>query len=149
MYDTWSGTLYQTKDKSTHKILWELQETNVKGQVTLARLGATNIRNRYDTNGFLYYINHTSEKHPSMLYVSYSFNAIKNELNSRNTMGEWNILENFVYDDNNRLINWTNPVNGTLHQNIYDKKGRIIENDQLGKSPLETPIKSTKPPVST
>ncbi|MCE3024026.1 hypothetical protein LW131_04225 [Riemerella anatipestifer] len=133
IYDPWSGALYQLKDKTSGKVLWQLQQHNAKGQVTQAKLGASTIENTYDTNGFLTNINHSSARKPSILQVSYRFDAIKNELNSRTTGGDFNILESFTYDENNRLTNWTNPVTGQMHHNIYDAQGRIIENDQLGK----------------
>jgi len=71
---------------------------------------------------------------PSILQINYSFDAIKNELKSRNTLGDLNITELFDYDDNNRLISWTDPVTNIkpLNRNIYDVKGRILENDQVG-----------------
>lgn len=33
LYDTWSGTLFQMKDKASGKVLWDLQEVNAKGLV--------------------------------------------------------------------------------------------------------------------
>jgi RHS repeat-associated protein len=72
------------------------------------------------------------------LQVDYAFNAIKNELNSRKTSSAfYNVDEQFVYDDNNRLINWTNPVTGEMEFNTYDKEGRITENNRLGKVKFE------------
>ena len=137
VYDSWNGELYQIKEKNTGKVLWELQQVNDKGQVTQAKLGSTNIINTYATNGFLNNINHTSAKlGNTILQIGYSFNAIKNELNSRTTGGDFNILEQFVYDDNNRLVNWTDPATGTFTQNqnrnVYDTKGRITFNDHVG-----------------
>jgi len=136
VYSAWNGELTQVKDKVTGKSLWELKETNVKGQVLKAKLGSADISNTYDNNGFLTNINHSSSLKPSILQLSYSFDAIKNELKSRTTGGDFNITESFDYDDNNRLINWTNPVTGVKPQsnrNVYDIKGRILENDQIGK----------------
>ena len=145
VYDSWSGTLYQLKDKSSGKVLWELEELTVKGKVLKAKLGGTSIQNTYDANDFLSAVSHKVEGKPDILSIAYSFNAIKNELNSRNTSGAFNILERFVYDDNNRLINWTNPRTGELHHNVYDKQGRIIENDQLGKIKFENKDKVYQP----
>jgi len=145
VYDSWSGTMYQLKDKSSGKVLWELEELTAKGKVLKAKLGGTSIQNTYDANDFLSAVSHKAEGKPDILSIAYSFNAIKNELNSRNTSGAFNILERFVYDDNNRLINWTNPRTGELHHNIYDKQGRIIENDQLGKIKFENKDKVYQP----
>ena len=145
VYDSWSGTMYQLKDKSSGKVLWELEELTAKGKVLKAKLGGTSIQNTYDANDFLSAVSHKTEGKSDILSIAYSFNAIKNELNSRNTSGAFNILERFVYDDNNRLINWTNPRTGELHHNVYDKQGRIIENDQLGKIKFENRDKIYQP----
>ncbi|MBW7675116.1 RHS repeat-associated core domain-containing protein [Chryseobacterium chendengshani] len=148
VYSVWNGELYQVKDKDSGKILWELQETNAKGQVLKSKLGAANINNLYDTNGFLTSVNHSSIVKPSILQLTYSFNAIKNELNSKTTGGDFNITETFDYDDNNRLINWTNPVTGikpSINRNIYDIKGRILENDQVGTIKYENFAKIYQP----
>ncbi|SIS33920.1 RHS repeat-associated core domain-containing protein [Chryseobacterium joostei] len=144
VYSAWNGELYQVKDKNSGKLLWQLNETNAKGQVLKTKLGAVDINNTYDNNGFLATINHSSAIKPSILQLSYSFDAIKNELKSRTTGGDFNITESFDYDDNNRLINWTNPVTGvkpSTNRNVYDIKGRILENDQLGKIKFDNPAK--------
>ncbi|TLX23684.1 type IV secretion protein Rhs [Chryseobacterium indologenes] len=148
VYSAWNGELTQVKDKVTGKSLWELKETNVKGQVLKAKLGSADISNTYDNNGFLTNINHSSSLKPSILQLSYSFDAIKNELKSRTTGGDFNITESFDYDDNNRLINWTNPVTGVKPQsnrNVYDIKGRILENDQIGKIKFDNFAKIYQP----
>lgn len=148
IYNTWNGELYQVKDKSSGKILWELNETNAKGQVLAAKLGATQITNTYDGNGLLSNVNHSSQVKSSILQLSYSFDAIKNELKSRNTGGDFNINESFDYDDNNRLVNWTDPVTGIKPQpnrNVYDAKGRILENDQVGTIKFQNSAKIYQP----
>jgi len=148
VYSTWNGELSQIKDKITGKILWELKETNARSQVVNAKLGAADINNAYDSNGFLTSINHSSVIKPSILQLSYSFDAIKNELKSRTTGGDFNIVETFDYDDNNRLVNWTNPITGikpALNRNVYDIKGRIMENDQVGTMKYENSAKIYQP----
>ncbi|CAA7386073.1 RHS repeat-associated core domain-containing protein [Chryseobacterium fistulae] len=148
VYSPWSGELYQVKDKTSGKILWELKETNVKGQVLKAKLGATEINNAYDSQGFLTNVNHSSTVKPGILQLSYSFDAIKNELKSRTTGGDFNIIESFDYDDNNRLINWTNPITGVkpaINRNVYDAKGRITQNDQVGTIKFENSAKIYQP----
>ena len=144
VYSAWSGELYQVKDKVTGKALWELKETNAKGQVLKSKLGAADINNTYGTNGFLTNVNHSSQVKPGILQLSYSFDAVKNELKSRTTGGDFNINESFDYDDNNRLVNWTNPVTGikpTSNRNVYDIKGRITQNDQVGTIKFENSAK--------
>ncbi|MFP3600262.1 hypothetical protein, partial [Chryseobacterium sp. SIMBA_029] len=65
------------------------------------------------------------------------------------TGGDFNITESFDYDDNNRLVNWTNPITGVKVQNatrnVYDVKGRIQENDQVGKIKFDNPSKIYQP----
>ncbi|WP_051957080.1 RHS repeat domain-containing protein [Chryseobacterium populi] len=148
VYNAWNGELYQVKDKNSGKILWELKETNAKGQALKAKLGAADINNTYDTNGFLTNVNHSSAVKPGILQLSYSFDAIKNELKSRTTGGDFNIVESFDYDDNNRLVNWTNPLTGikpTANRNVYDVKGRITQNDQVGTIKFENSSKTYQP----
>ncbi|WP_419870250.1 RHS repeat-associated core domain-containing protein [Chryseobacterium sp. CT-SW4] len=136
VYSPWGGgQLYLVKDKTTGKILWQLKSINARRQVLTAKLGAAEIKNSYDSNGFLNNVNHSSSVKPSILQQAYSFDAIKNELKLKITGGDFNIVESFDYDDNNRLVNWTNPVTGvkpTSNRNVYDAKGRITQNDQVG-----------------
>lgn len=149
VYHPWNGDLYLVKDKETGKSLWELKETDAKGKVWRAKLGASEINNIYDDNGFLTNVNHSSTVKSGILQLSYSFDAIENELTSRTTGGDFNITESFNYDDNNRLTNWTNPVTGIKDQfailNVYDSKGRILENDQVGKIKFENSTKIYQP----
>lgn len=149
IYSSWNGELFQVKDKVTGKSLWELKEANAKGQVLQAKLGAANVTNGYDGSGFLTTVNHSSQVKPGILQLAYAFDGIKNELKSRTTGGDFNIIETFDYDDNNRLVNWTNPVTGikvaNATRNVYDAKGRIIENDQVGKIKFENSAKIYQP----
>lgn len=148
VYSAWNGELYQVKDKNSGKILWELKEINSKGQVLKAQLGAAEINQSYENDGTLSQVNHSSAIKPSILQLSYNFNAIKNELEVRTTGGDFNIVESFDYDDNNRLINWTNPVTGikpSTNRNVYDIKGRIMENDQVGTMKYENSTKIYQP----
>ncbi len=147
VYNNWNGQLYKINDAnaSGDKTLWQLQNINAKGQVTNALLGAASITNLYDGNGFLTGINHSSAVKPSILQILYTFDAVKNELTSRTTGGDLSILENFAYDNNNRLISWTNPRTGQNSSNSYDLKGRIIENDQLGTIKYENSGKIYQP----
>lgn len=145
-YSTWNGDLQLVKDKTSGKILWELKNTNERGQVLNAKLGVAEISNLYDdTNGFLTKVNHSSQVKQDILQLTYAFDAIKNELRSRTTGGDFNITETFEYDNNNRLVKWTNPVTGQYNSNIYDAKGRILENDQVGKIKFENSAKVYQP----
>jgi RHS repeat-associated protein len=138
IYDSWSGDLYQVKDKTQNKVLWELQTTDANGQVINAKLGNTAIYNIYGSNNFIANATHKSiSDNSTVLQLNYNFDAAKNELKSRTRGGIFNITENFEYDDNNRLVNWTDPVTGAFTQsdikNTYDIKGRITNNDQVGE----------------
>ncbi|WP_294274668.1 colicin E3/pyocin S6 family cytotoxin [uncultured Chryseobacterium sp.] len=146
VYSTWSGDLYQVKDKASGKILWELKEVNSKGQILSSKLGAVNITNTYDTtHGFLTSANQVNQNNTVILQMNYAFDAIKNELKNRTRGGDFNITEIFNYDDNNRLVNWTNPVTGQMSHNVYDVKGRIMENDQVGTMKYENSSKIYQP----
>lgn len=148
VYNPWNGQLYQIKDKNSGKILWELKDVNAKGLLLKEILGATAVNNTYDANGLLTNVNHSSQAMTDILDVSYSFDAIRNELKTRKTRGDFDIAESFDYDSNNRLINWTDPVTGikpTDKRNGYDKKGRIIENDQVGTMKYENSAKIYQP----
>lgn len=148
IYNTWNGELYQIKDKNSGRVLWQIKETNSRGQVVRAGLGSADILNTYDANGFLTGINHSSQVKPGILQVSYSFDAIRNELKTRTTGGDLNITESFDYDNNNRLINWTNPITGvkpTVNRNVYDVKGRVTENDQVGTIKFQNTNKIYQP----
>ncbi|MGG5209818.1 RHS repeat-associated core domain-containing protein [Chryseobacterium sp. MIQD13] len=145
LYSTWNGELYLVKDKVTGKALWELKETNAKGQVLKTKLGAVDINNAYDSYGFLTSISHINQNNTIVLQMNYTFDAIKNELKTRTRGGDFNITEIFNYDDSNRLINWTNPATGQMSHNNYDIKGRITENDQVGTMKYENASKIYQP----
>lgn len=138
-HNTWDGSLYQVKEQGTGKVLWEIQSTNAKGQVVTAKLGAAQITNIYDSFGFLgnerHYANNQSSQR--IMEVSYRFDGIKNELTERHHI-DFSLDEFFSYDNNNRLLGWTNPKTGLLSSNIYDEKGRITLNDQIGNVSYET-----------
>ncbi|WFB70004.1 RHS repeat-associated core domain-containing protein [Chryseobacterium sp. WX] len=147
VYNDWNGTLSQIKDKNSGKVLWEIKDINARGQVLSSKLGAANITNAYDGNGFLMSVNHSSQVKSGILDLGYSFDGVKNELKSRRTSGDFNILESFNYDDNNRLVSWTDPVTGITppNRNVYDAKGRIIQNDQVGTIKYENSSKIYQP----
>ena len=130
IYNTWDGTLYQLKQENTNKILWELQTTTADGKVLTAKLGAAQITNTYGDYGFLSTSKHISTS-SNIMDMTYTFDGIKNELKERHH-NNFGIDEYFAYDNNNRLIQWTNPKTGQLSSNTYDDKGRITVNDQVG-----------------
>lgn len=129
-YNNWDGSLYQIKEQGTGKVLWELQSTNAKGQVLNAKLGAAQIENTYSNNGYLSTAKHTSSL-STILNNYYMFDSVKNELVVRYNY-VFGLNETFTYDNNNRLVSWTNPKTGQSSSNTYDEKGRITVNDQVG-----------------
>lgn len=141
VYSDWNGDLKEIKDKSSNKLLWQLLETNERGLVTKAQLGASTITNLYDDNDFLSSVNHSSAVKQDILQIKYAFDALRNELKSRVTGGDFSIAEIFNYDTNNRLTSWTNPRTGQMSNNVYDAKGRILENDQIGNIKFENSAK--------
>ncbi len=134
VYTPWSGDLYQVKDKTTQKVLWQLNTAKANGQVLTAKLGEVTIINAYDSNNFLQNVVHVKPGATpvTVLGLGYSFDAIKNELNQRTRTNFAIATESFFYDGNNRLLNWTNPKTGYMSNNVYDDQGRITNNDQLG-----------------
>ncbi|MFY1045060.1 FG-GAP-like repeat-containing protein [Chryseobacterium sp. GP-SGM7] len=130
-YSIINGDLESISDANSGKILWQLQDINAKGQVLVGKLGNTQISNQYNSFGFLVHTSHASAN-TDLMTLGYSFDAIKNELNYR-VHHNFNISEDFHYDDNNRLVEWTNPKTGQISSNKYDDKGRITVNDQLGE----------------
>ncbi|AZA90576.1 Cell wall-associated polypeptide CWBP200 [Chryseobacterium nakagawai] len=148
IYNAWNGELHQIKDKNSGKILWELKDANAKGQVLKAKLGESEIYNRYDPTGFLQETKQGASLQQPILNIQYAFDAVKNELMFRKTMGDFYIEESFDYDDNNRLVNWTDPVTGikpSASRNLYDVKGRITENDAVGTMKFDNSAKIYQP----
>lgn len=135
VYAPWSGDLYQVKDKTTQKVLWQLNTAKANGQVLTAKLGEVNVTNAYDSNNFLQSVSHVKAGATpvTVLGLGYSFDAIKNELKWRTRTNFAIATESFFYDGNNRLLNWTNPKTGYMSNNVYDDQGRITNNDQLGE----------------
>ncbi|AQW93062.1 RHS repeat-associated core domain-containing protein [Elizabethkingia anophelis] len=144
VYDPWSGKLYKIRNNTNGNTLWELQNANAKGQVIWAKLGASNIENIYDDNDFLSKVEHRSIN--ALLFGSlYTFDSLKNELTERTRQGNLARREVFTYDDNNRLLQWTNPRTGGFSSNIYDAQGRITVNDQIGTVYFGTGSKMYQP----
>lgn len=129
-YNTWDGSLYQVREQGTGKVLWELQSANAKGQVLTAKLGAAQITNSYSPSGYISTAKHASSS-SNIIDNYYMFDSVKNELVVRYSY-IFGLNETFSYDNNNRLISWTNPKTGQQSSNSYDDKGRITLNDQIG-----------------
>ena len=131
IYNVWNGQLFQVNDKTTGKVLWMLDQLTAKGQVVEATLGECRFDSDYDENDSLLYLRHRSPG-GRILEMDYVFDPLKNELKERTRQGNFALSEVFTYDDNNRLVQWTNPTTGGISSNKYDLQGRITENDQVG-----------------
>lgn len=130
-YDLWSGILYKISDIETGRILWKLKENDMMGNVIRASLGSSSVNNTFDEHGML---QHTEQYANGIAVLDsiYTFDTVKNELKERIRTGVLSINENFLYDSNNRLIEWSNPKTNGKSSNIYDIKGRIVGIDNLG-----------------
>lgn len=131
IYDAWSGILSKIINADTGLELWRLQESNASGQVLRSRLGVTRVANTYNEHNLLTETLHQSN-FGQLLGQTYIFDAIRNELKERGRGGNITLTENFTYDNNNRLIEWTNPATGALSANSYDIQGRIVDIDNAG-----------------
>ncbi|MDQ1805055.1 RHS repeat-associated core domain-containing protein [Chryseobacterium sp. CKR4-1] len=130
-YDDWSGMLYKITDVRTGATLWKLKENDAMGNIIRANLGSSNIRNTFDAQGMLSETKQEVSGVPA-LNATYTFDSIRNELTEKTRSGSFSINENFLYDNNNRLIEWSNPKTNGRSSNLYDIRGRIVGNDNVG-----------------
>jgi RHS repeat-associated protein len=130
-YNTWSGSVKKIVDNTNNIVLFEEKDFNNRGLSTSQIIGKTNITTTYNNKGILQKILHKNDV-SDIINIDYEIDHIKNELTKRSN-NRFNIIEKFIYDDNNRLIQWTNPKDWSIGKNTYDEKGRIIEHNALGK----------------
>ena len=130
VYEEWSGLLQKIVNKTTGEELWRRQENSASGKIVRSRLGYTNIKNTYNEQDLLK--NTQQQSHQYILNMQYTFDVTRNELNERIRTGTINLTETFTYDGNNRLIDWTDPKNGSRSSNVYDNQGRITTIDNIG-----------------
>lgn len=142
-YDDWSGMLDKITDAVTGSILWKLRENDAKGNIVRAALGRSNINNMYSSNGTLRETRQYGAG--SILEATYSFDTIRNELTDRSRKGNFLINESFLYDNNNRLIEWFDPKTNGQSSNIYDAQGRIVGIDNLGTVKFDNSYKVYQP----
>lgn len=125
------GVLYKITDDGD-KLIWQLNGTNEKEEILNAQLGnGTEINNEYDGNFYLHSIKHHNSISANIIENIYNFSAMTGTLQNRNNtviQGGW--LENFEYDNQQRLVAWTYP-NGSQSQ-TYDAYGRIDNNSNVG-----------------
>ncbi|RTY65819.1 hypothetical protein EKM05_09815, partial [Flavobacterium sp. GSP27] len=137
-YNTYNGIMDKITD-GNDAVLWQWNTANEKMQSLTETLGnGIAITNAYTIDGYF-----SSQKHllssTAILHNTYDFNGIKGTLNSRQnlTLGT---SESFIYDNLDRLTQWTNPLNGTSDSNSYDNKGRITTNNKLGSVNYNTDV---------
>jgi YD repeat-containing protein len=131
LYNSYNGILYKITD-GNNNLIWELNSANEKMQTLTATLGnAVNIANTYNDNFYL-----TSQRHSknnnNLLNNTYQFDAVTGTLTNRRNLNIGLPLEEFSYDDMDRLYKWTDPATGNDDLNTYDDRGRIISNNKLG-----------------
>lgn len=140
VYDASVGILREIRDFNTNDLLWRIDSENVRGSAVSISLGNGMIKSkRYDQYGYLESI--YDKKLPSIvigepipdpivaLKLNYVFDPQSGVLNSRKNYAFNNWVEDFTYDNQNRLVKITGSVN---HQQQYDQRGRITDNSFVG-----------------
>ncbi|CAD0004193.1 RHS repeat-associated core domain-containing protein [Flavobacterium salmonis] len=130
VYNAYNGMMDKLTD-GNDAVLWQLNTANEKMQPLTQTLGnGVAITNAYDVHG--YYTSQTHTKNSiNIVNNTYSFNAIKGTLSSRQNVA-LGTSETFTYDALDRLTHWTNPLTGIVDTNTYDDRGRITNNNKLG-----------------
>lgn len=137
-----NGHRWQTVDDTSGKVLWQITNVNVNGQVVKASFGSVGrvltVDAAYDEYGFPTAIKYFKPAGkvligdppvPEINYLTlgYSFNAQTGNLTSRsNSHFAWD--ESFQYDALDRLTHYTGS-NGLQQEQEYDPRGRITENN--------------------
>jgi RHS repeat-associated protein len=127
------GSLLSVTDVQTGEIIQQIAGLNARGQVTLAYMASTGIKqtNSYDQFGFVQELktDRLIGAPAQLMQLNFTFNTQRGLLTSRsNSVFNWN--ENFVHDSQDRLEVF-NDNNGN-HSQQYDAKGRISSNNNLG-----------------
>jgi RHS repeat-associated protein len=131
-YNTYNGLIDQYKDVNSNAVLWKLNTANEKLQALAASLGnGMQITNKYDNYGYFETANHSGTT-TTALNLEYQFQAVRGLLNFRknNIAGVLSWNESFTYDDQDRLLTWTDFTGTTA--NTYETDGRIKTNDLVG-----------------
>jgi RHS repeat-associated protein len=126
-----AGIVYEIQNFDTSESLWKLVNENENGNPTEINLGNGLKKTRqYNQFGFLTQINdYDPSTSAYVLKLDYDFNAQTGNLNSRKNHG-FNWLENFTYDNLDRLTTINGPVPFTQN---YDNRGRITDNSTIGQ----------------
>nr|WP_314896661.1 RHS repeat-associated core domain-containing protein [uncultured Flavobacterium sp.] len=121
-----NGYPWQILDDATSQVLWQTGTVNARGQLTTATLGnGIAITNAYDSYGFATQFKH-DKAGTNIMTLNTVFDPQKGNLTSRtNSLFNWN--ESFLYDNLDRLTNFTN-AQGLQETQNYDDRGRITQN---------------------
>jgi len=126
-----NGSLYQIVDNDTRKILWQINELNAKGQIRESILGnGIKTTNDYDTNGYVSKIKYdkTTGITGNVLTLDTKFDFKTDNLDNRTNSLFSNYIEDFKYDEIDRLKEFTNRLGIKEIQN-YEASGKIKDND--------------------
>ena len=142
VYDRDSGVLYKLEDVNSQEAIWELKETNNRGQATRTRLGNGYTQYRhYDKYGKIkdildYYDNPTTKKREYANFYYYAYNDKRGVMSVRENkaMGSGH-RESFKYDSMDRLTDVTGFKNREIK---YDKRGSITYNSEVGTYKYDT-----------
>lgn len=134
VYDT-NGFLVEERDALKNKTIKKLTEVNAQGQVKKLDFGnSLSLTTSYDKDFFPSQINLANSTGQSELKIDYTFNAKRNLLEKRNIQfkGLEASNESFTFDELDRLTS-EKENNVTINQYVYDPKGRMVYNSEIGK----------------
>ncbi len=133
------GCHWQIVDEVTNTVLWQTNAVNERGKLISANYGnGITATNTYDQYGFPTQFKYDKTTAPlgNVMTLTTIFEPLRGNLTSRhNNLFAWN--ENFVYDNLNRLTNYTN-ANGVLEEQKYNDNGSIKQNS-LGQYNYNNP----------
>lgn len=122
-----NGLFKQLTDDVTGEILWQTNTTDARGKVINAQSGPLTITDMYDKFGFATQFKYDKTAgSTNILTLTNVFDVKKGNLKSR-TNSLFNRNESFEYDEQDRLIEFTN-AQGVQEKQSYDDQGRITTN---------------------
>jgi RHS repeat-associated protein len=124
-----NGYRWQLVDNETNAVLWQVNDSNERGQLTSATYGnGIALAKTYDGYGYLTQTRNSLVSNSNdVLTLNTSFENQRGNLLSRsNTL--FYLTENFQYDGLDRLTHYTN-TEGITEQQTYQVDGRIATNN--------------------
>jgi len=134
VYDA-NGFLVEERDALKNKTIKKVTEVNAQGQVKKLDFGnSLRLTTSYDKDFFPSQINLANAAGQSELKIAYTFNAKRHLLEKRNIQfkGLAASNESFTFDELDRLTS-EKENNVILNQYVYDPKGRMVYNSEVGK----------------